>query len=564
MKKVTAKLAGNSVVATKSGIDQTFVCKDRETATHLREAIGWLQVIPDEINADAGYTNDSWGSTLPEHKPDRYSEVKRLVLRWDRAGVIQKVAVVDGVEGRDKIREEWDKEKAAAEKTDKVNLVEAEIPKNGFISKPVYRVEPLNGKSYWFAERYLNGKKTGCDMRCANKSIAEALCASDMRHGRAISAMSQGHFPESGDRYIRMEQGLVTECHDAGSPSENYAYRDERAKEYGDCKYSANGVIADPDPEPTVEAKPEAKEAELPKEWPTVENTLKAVQKEVADGQRAFFNTGVIPRPSEVMLSGYEKGCGCGICAHIESWRKQELEAAKKTEQVNKMADALQQLSQDIATKKSPDEKDARVGEVTANVKQVNTSNETNKENQAMANNEKPTVDTKPARQPSQIELEARAAALRTGMKQLTKLIHEPLAAALAAQLTPPGSDPSAMKAQVAAFLKSELGSAVVSAMLSLAINSIPANMIPGFTAERQSLVAQELRVKAMTEVGDTLVDLVAAPLRAALAGLMTGPGAEALTGVRAEDAGLDGASTAQEEATTAAQVDNVKRVNFG
>lgn len=182
-----------------------------------------------------------------------------------------------------------------------------------------------------------------------------------------------------------------------------------------------------------------------------------------------------------------------------------------------------------------------------------------------MANNEKPVADNKPAaRVPSQIELEARAAALRTGMKQLTKLIHEPLAAALAAQLTPPGSDPSAMKAQVAAFLKSELGSAVVSAMLSLAINSIPANMIPGFTAERQSLVAQELRVKAMTEVGDTLVDLVAAPLRTALAGLMTGPGAEALTGVRAEDAGLDGATTAQEEATTTAQADNVKRVSFG
>lgn len=303
------------------------------------------------------------------------------------------------------------------------------------------------------------------------------------------------------------------------------------------------------------------------------------VVAEIEAAKQEARSTGTIPQPSEALLQGYQAACSCGICGHIRAWQSQEdrktvlaIREAKKTREaeVDRVTKALQDLSkgldkpevkQSMAAFKSNAD-NASFDKISANVTQ---SQETNKENQAMANNEKPVADNKPAaRVPSQIELEARAAALRTGMKQLTKLIHEPLAAALAAQLTPPGSDPSAMKAQVAAFLKSELGSAVVSAMLSLAINSIPANMIPGFTAERQSLVAQELRVKAMTEVGDTLVDLVAAPLRTALAGLMTGPGAEALTGVRAEDAGLDGATTAQEEATTTAQADNVKRVSFG
>lgn len=507
MAKLTAKLEGNKVLVTRApgGQASTFVCKDRATAAALREAIDWLQTMPAEITATMGYRNDSWGSTLPEHNPERHSEVKRLVLRWNDAGVIQRVAVTDGTLGRDKIRAQWDAEEAAARKEEGV-MTEDKIPKNGFISKPVYRVEPKNRKSYWFAERYQDGKKSKEDMRCANKAVAEALCASDMRLGYARSCMDTGHFYEAGDRYIRMEQAVVTECYDAGDAALNRAYFDKRRDEYGPVKYKEG--IADPDPEPTAEAKPEARK----------DAVLRAEMDDAA---------------------------------------------------VNKAAEALQKLSQELnkedIKRAFNRTEDARVNaDIAANVKQVQ-SNETNKENPVMANNEKPVTDTKPvARVPSQIELEARAAALRTGMKQLTKLIHEPLAAALAAQLTPPGSDPSAMKAQVAAFLKSELGSAVVSAMLSLAINSIPANMIPGFTAERQSLVAQELRVKAMTEVGDTLVDLVAAPLRAALAGLMTGPAAEALTGVRAEDAGLDGASTAQEEAPAVAQTDNVKKVNFG
>jgi len=278
-----------------------------------------------------------------------------------------------------------------------------------------------------------------------------------------------------------------------------------------------------------------------------------AILEEANKSRLVYRQTGVIPEPSTALLSGYQPYCTCGLCAHIRDYQKQEADRAN----IDRATEALIKTAATIQDQKKSGEPGLLDLTVNANVTQTaNTKSEATNKESIMAN------DPKPVRVPSQLELEAQAAALRTAMRQLTKLIHEPLAAALAAQLTPAGGDPAAMKAKVGEFLKSEIGSALVASLLSLGIGSIPANMIPGLTPERQASASKELRIGAMTAAGDTLLDLVMEPLRNVLVGLAAGPAAEALTGVRAADVGLDDATQETVE-ETAQQAAGVKKVNF-
>lgn len=400
----------------------------------------------------------------------------------------------------------------------------------GFLSETVYKLEPANRKYYWFAVRTRNGAPVG-ELRCANRAVAEAVCASDMRCGRGVSSQSQGHFMESGERYIRMERGLITECVDLGNYKENRDYFYKRSAEYGDCK---TGNLADPDPVTQADSAPDS------------------VWAEMVASQTEFARTGVIPKPSTELMFGYQKSCDCGICGYLRKYQQQETEKG-----LNRAAEALVTTAAAIKDQKKVQQVEAKDLYADANVAQSTIKSEvTNKEIPTMAN------EPKPVRVLSQLELEAQAAALRTAMRQLTKLIHEPLAAALAAQLTPAGGDPAAMKAKVGEFLKSEIGSALVASLLSLGISSIPANVIPGLTQERQASASRELRIGAMTAAGDTLLDLVMEPLRNVLVGLASGPAAEALTGVRAADVGLEDAQQETVEAATV-QSEAVKKVNF-
>ena len=540
-----ARSIGKTVEIRWQGKVRTFQCKDEATAQLVAKVCEELEVRP---NVESGYRDDSWVSKAKRHEKLEYASTPLLVLRWDDDLVVQNAAVVEGDLERRKIRKQWDAEAKAVAQKAEAQVTEHKPNKDGFLSKHVYRVEPANGKSYWFAVRTHHGMGRGEDMRCANKSVAEALCASDMRHGRAVSALAVGHWDEGGQRYMRVESGVVTECYDSGYSAENKAFAKERLKALGDVKY---GPLRDPDPEVTAEEP--ATDAE---EKPIyVKGVEASILEEVNKSRKAYKQTGVLLKPSDALMRGYQAYCGCHICDHIRDYQKQE--AAEQNKNIDRATEALIKTAATIQDQKKVQQIGAQDLVINANVTQSTIKSEaTNIKESTMAN------DPKPVRVPSQLELEAQAAALRTAMRQLTKIIHEPLAAALAAQLTPAGGDPAAMKAKVGEFLKSEIGSALVASLLSLGIGSIPANMVPGLTPERQANAAKELRIGAMATAGDTLLDLVMEPLRNVLVGLAAGPAAEALTGVRASDVGLDDAQQETVEAT-AQQSEGVKKVNF-
>jgi hypothetical protein len=114
-----------------------------------------------------------------------------------------------------------------------------------------------------------------------------------------------------------------------------------------------------------------------------------------------------------------------------------------------------------------------------------------------------------------EIEKDARDAGFRLAAKQFVKLTHEPLVAAIARHLGP--NDPS-MRGKVAAFLETELGEALVTGLLAIGLSAMPKIM-----GETQDRMSKELRVKAMTDGGDIVADLLMGPLREAIGGLIRG-----------------------------------------
>ncbi len=103
------------------------------------------------------------------------------------------------------------------------------------------------------------------------------------------------------------------------------------------------------------------------------------------------------------------------------------------------------------------------------------------------------------------LQVDATDAAWRAAGSQLVKLTRDPLAAVLCRHL---GPDDPALRARVAAFLQTELGAAMVSAVLSAGLTALP---LAGPVPER---MARELRVRAMAGVGDELADVLMGPLR--------------------------------------------------
>lgn len=115
------------------------------------------------------------------------------------------------------------------------------------------------------------------------------------------------------------------------------------------------------------------------------------------------------------------------------------------------------------------------------------------------------------------LEADGRDAAYRLAGRQFVKLTREPIVAFLAGHLGP--DDPS-MRAKIGAFLDTELGEALVSTMLSLGLSTIPAT-----AGEIPKILAKELRVKAMTDVGDVVADLLMGPLRTVISDFLRGQG---------------------------------------
>ncbi len=575
MSKAEVTVDGRVVRFRMEGGARELTCKDEALA---KRVAAYVKKYNRDIYITPGrHTADGW--TL--FGADVKKGLDRLAMRWDAPYKTGESApevidiglttdshvskMIDGDFSTPLIQDhEIDKALNATEQEAVVSGEEDKYKPNakGFLSKPVYRKEPENGKFYWFVTRTQDGKvvehtsdRGGGDMRCANKAVAEALAASDMRHGCAVSTMSNGHWREGGDRYIRMERGVVTECIDLGNSRDNDNVFYKRREALG---YIKDGRLADPDPEPTQKIKEDEKPTAKVQGAQPFSDYLQALE-EVDRAKMTQNLTGVIPEPSEALMAGFQSVCTCAICGHIRAYKKQEADKQSKAtdEQIaDRIAQALVDVSKVIQDQKKVLVVDAQDLNINANVTQSITSEETNIKESTMAN------DTKPVRTPSQLELEAQEAALRLAMKQLAKLVHEPLAAAIAAQLSPPGADPAEMKARVGAFLKGEIGSAIVKAFLSIGISSIPAGVIPGLTAERKNSATRELRVASMESVGDTLADLLMEPVRNVLSGLAAGPAAEALTGVRAVDVGLEDAGAAEQQAV--AQAADVKKVSFG
>lgn len=103
------------------------------------------------------------------------------------------------------------------------------------------------------------------------------------------------------------------------------------------------------------------------------------------------------------------------------------------------------------------------------------------------------------------IKSDATDAAWRTAGVQFVRLVREPLVAALCRHLAP--GDES-MRGKIAAFLETEIGTALLASVLSVALSSMPQRM-----GEVPQKLARELRVAAMADTGIVLSDLLLDPM---------------------------------------------------
>jgi hypothetical protein len=104
------------------------------------------------------------------------------------------------------------------------------------------------------------------------------------------------------------------------------------------------------------------------------------------------------------------------------------------------------------------------------------------------------------------LQIDATDAAWRTAGSQFVKLAREPLVGVLSRHLGP--DDPS-FRARVAAFLETEIGTALLASMLSAGLAAMPA--VAGDVPQRLS---RELRVRAMADAGDVVAEVLMGPLR--------------------------------------------------
>lgn len=103
-------------------------------------------------------------------------------------------------------------------------------------------------------------------------------------------------------------------------------------------------------------------------------------------------------------------------------------------------------------------------------------------------------------------EVDATEAAWRMAGSQFTKLAKDPILALLSRHL---GPDDETFRARSAAFLDTEIGTAILSGLLSAGLCALP--LPPNDVSQRLS---RELRVRSLASVGDTVADLLMGPLR--------------------------------------------------
>lgn len=122
------------------------------------------------------------------------------------------------------------------------------------------------------------------------------------------------------------------------------------------------------------------------------------------------------------------------------------------------------------------------------------------KENKKMSDNKMPILTT--------LKTDATDAAWRTAGSQLVKATRDPLAALLMRHL---GPEDDALRGKIGAFLQTELGASMLSALLSVGLSTMPQ------TDVTQKL-SRELRIRAMAGTSDVMADVFMQPLREVMA----------------------------------------------
>jgi hypothetical protein len=104
------------------------------------------------------------------------------------------------------------------------------------------------------------------------------------------------------------------------------------------------------------------------------------------------------------------------------------------------------------------------------------------------------------------LEVDATEAAWRLAGSQFVKLAKEPIVALLSRHL---GPGDESLRARIATFLDTELGTALLSGVLSAGLSAMP---LPANNVSQQ--LARELRVRSMAATGDVIADVLMGPLR--------------------------------------------------
>lgn len=123
------------------------------------------------------------------------------------------------------------------------------------------------------------------------------------------------------------------------------------------------------------------------------------------------------------------------------------------------------------------------------------------------------------------LEADATEAAWRLAGSQLVKLCREPVVAFLSRHVGK--DDDPGVRARVAAFLDTEVGEALLAAMLSLGLTMLPNLKQTGNIPQQ---LARELRVRSMAGMGDVIADVLMGPLRQVIVNFLQGAPTEETT----------------------------------
>jgi len=110
---------------------------------------------------------------------------------------------------------------------------------------------------------------------------------------------------------------------------------------------------------------------------------------------------------------------------------------------------------------------------------------------------------------------DTKSASVRAAASQFVKLTREPLVAALTRGLGMEDNETS--RAAAARFLRSPLGDALVSGMLSMGVTALPVK------GNLKNEISKELRIRAMSTAMDETVDLIMGPFRTVTGQLLQG-----------------------------------------